>query len=195
MEDTGGFAEFPHPQARAGTSTPNTALTFWLPICKEGYHRARPLSRRPSVFFCWFQDYFSLAKSAGCVRQRGCIQTHSSGLLRTSSAMQEAEDLAGGHRGPPPEHAHARALANIPQEGRDPRVVCLLGDRTAGDARGRHATPEQLPGADVRGHHHDALSLGMGGVQQSFVARVEIDERADVHPVRARGLEGGPPEV
>src|SRR5882724_122079 len=112
-----------------------------------------------------------------------------------SLALQEAEDLAGGHRAPPPEHAHARALANPLQEGRDPRVVRLLGDRAAGDAGGRHAAPEQLPGADVRGHDHDALSFGMGGVQQRLVALVEIDERADVHAVRARGLEGGPPEI
>src|SRR5882762_11428431 len=112
-----------------------------------------------------------------------------------SLALQEAEDLAGGHRGPPPEDAHARALADLHQEGRDPRVVRFLGDRAAGNAGGRHAAPEQLPGADVRGHDHDALSFRMGGMQQRFVARVEIDERADVHPIRARGLQGGPPEI
>src|SRR2546425_6921168 len=110
-----------------------------------------------------------------------------------SLVAQEAQDLARRQRSAAPEDTHAALLPAPLEERGDAWVVRLLRNGAARDPEGGHAAGEELPGSDVRGRNHDALSLGVRFAQEGLARGGPIHRRAGVPPPRPRRLPRPPP--
>src|SRR2546425_4488372 len=103
-----------------------------------------------------------------------------------SLVAQEAQDLACRQRSTAPEDTHTALLPAPLEERGDAWVVRLLRNGAARDPEGGHAAGEELPGSDVRGRNHDALSLGVRFPQGGPPGGGPTHPPADVPPRRPR---------